>query len=225
MTLRFFRLFRCLATTAVNICDQVRSGRGENRSKPHILYCFEKYIHLFEIFNALSFSCGTIWSRQIYYIRSYHFIAIFLQATYLNATGFFDSLFSALVIGGWVGSRRRVKAPIRTRRVVLCLRFSIYINWYNPQGRPKPWLYQLTLYLCAQRYSLWLWDFIMMMELCFVRYKRFQLKPTINICWCVYKEWILTFKLWWPYEDFSHSVGLKFCAHLTSTTFLGYIWI
>ena len=38
------------------ICDQV----WENHSKCHVL-CFEKY--LFEIFNALSFSCGTIQSR------------------------------------------------------------------------------------------------------------------------------------------------------------------
>ena len=47
----------------MKICDQV----WENRSYPHILY-FEKY--LFEIFNALSFSCGTIQSRQMYYINS-----------------------------------------------------------------------------------------------------------------------------------------------------------
>ena len=46
-----------------HICDQV----WENQSKSHILY-FEKY--LFEIFNALSFSCGTIQSCQIYYINS-----------------------------------------------------------------------------------------------------------------------------------------------------------
>ena len=45
------------------ICDQV----WENRSYPHILY-FEKY--LFEIFNALSFSCGTIQSRQMCCINS-----------------------------------------------------------------------------------------------------------------------------------------------------------
>ena len=44
------------------ICDQV----WENRCKSSILY-FEKY--LFEIFNSLSFSCGTILSRQMYYIN------------------------------------------------------------------------------------------------------------------------------------------------------------
>ena len=43
------------------ICDQV----WENWSYPHILH-FEKYE--FEILNALFFSCGTIQSRQIYYI-------------------------------------------------------------------------------------------------------------------------------------------------------------
>ena len=39
----------------------------ENQSYVHILY-FEKYE--FEILNALFFSCGTIQSRQIYYINS-----------------------------------------------------------------------------------------------------------------------------------------------------------
>ena len=47
----------------IYICDQV----WENHSKSHILY-FEK--HLFEIFNALSFSCSTIQSRQMCYINS-----------------------------------------------------------------------------------------------------------------------------------------------------------
>ena len=47
----------------MDICDQV----WENRSKSHILY-FEKY--LFEIFNVLPFSCGTIQSRQMCYINS-----------------------------------------------------------------------------------------------------------------------------------------------------------
>ena len=45
------------------MCDQV----WENRSYPHILY-FEKY--LFEIFNVLSLSCGTIQPRQMCYINS-----------------------------------------------------------------------------------------------------------------------------------------------------------
>ena len=47
----------------IYICDQV----WENHSKSHILY-FEKY--LFEIFNALSFYCSTIQSRQMCYINS-----------------------------------------------------------------------------------------------------------------------------------------------------------
>ena len=46
-----------------NICDRA----WENRSYLHILY-FEKYE--FEILNALLFSCGTIQSRQLYYINS-----------------------------------------------------------------------------------------------------------------------------------------------------------
>ena len=47
----------------MHICDQA----WENRSYLHILY-FEKY--LFEIFNALSFSCATLQTRQAYYIYS-----------------------------------------------------------------------------------------------------------------------------------------------------------
>ena len=43
----------------------------------------------------------------------------------------------------------------------------------------------------------------MMLALCFVHYKRFQLKPTIDICTYVYKEQILTFKLWLPNKDFT----------------------
>ena len=43
------------------ICDWA----WENRSYVHILY-FEKYE--FEILNVLFFSCGTVQSRQMYYL-------------------------------------------------------------------------------------------------------------------------------------------------------------
>ena len=111
----------------------IRDPAWENRSYVHILY-FEKYE--FEILNALFFSCGTVQSRQIYYINvysySYHFIAISIR--YLNAAGFFGSVFSLPVIsriesigGGRVGggrwgkvrSQRRAKATIWTQTAVL----------------------------------------------------------------------------------------------------------
>ena len=79
--------------------------------------------------------------------------------------------------------------------------------------------YISSLYLYNWGCTLWLWDFIMMLALCFVHYERFQLKPTINI---FDKEWTLTFKLWCPIKDFTildQSVVHTWCPPRSCVTF------
>ena len=82
------------------ICDHL----WENRPSLCILY-FEKY--LFEILNALYFSCGTIQSRQIScinsvvtYIHSNHFVINSQAAYVLECCWVFRWLFSLYNIKG-----------------------------------------------------------------------------------------------------------------------------
>ena len=72
------------------------------------------------------------------YVYSFHFIII--STRYLNAAGFLDGFLSSCNITdlvyrrwvggrgmgwemGWVGSHWRVKAPVQTQKIVLCLQY------------------------------------------------------------------------------------------------------
>ena len=77
-------------------------------------------------------------------------------------------------------------------------------------------------YLYIRGYSLWYWDFIMMLTLCFVHYKLKSTTRDRYSLMCLYKEWTLIFPLWWQNKDFKvlyQSVMYTWCPPRSHVTF------